>query len=164
MIRKLRELYWHDLFEAGVFLKALNSAWEMLGGFFLLTFARGALPRLVVFFSRGELLGDRDDLLFQTVMTQLNHLTAGGTRLFVGIYLLFHGVMNAFLAYNLYRSRLWAYPVSIAFVSLFLIYQLYRLMHTHSLLLLAISIFDVAFIILTWHEYKRQQKKQRAII
>lgn len=161
---KLRELYWHELFEAGVFLKALNSVWELLGGVFLLTFAKGALPRLVVLFSRTELLGDRDDLLFRTVMLQLNHLSVGGTRTFVGVYLLFHGVMNAFLAYNLYRSRLWAYPVSMAFVSLFLVYQLYRLTHTHSLLLLAISIFDVAFIVLTYHEYRRQQKKQHAII
>jgi uncharacterized membrane protein len=161
---KLRELYWHELFEAGVFLKALNSIWELLGGIFLLTFARGAVPRLIVFFSRTELLGDRDDLLFRTVMTQLTHLNAGGTRIFVGVYLLFHAVMNAFLAYNLYRDRLWAFPVSITFTSLFLIYQLYRLSHTHSLLLLAISIFDIAFIVVTYHEYKRQQKKQHAVI
>jgi len=163
-MRYLKEIYWHDLFEAGVFLKALNSVWEMFGGIFLLAFARGALPRIVVFFSRSELLGDRDDLLFRSIMMQLNHLSVGGTRTFVGVYLLFHGVMNAFLAYNLYRSRLWAYPVSMAFVSLFLVYQLYRLTHTHSLLLLAISIFDVAFIVLTYHEYRRQQKKQHAII
>ena len=160
MIRQLREAHWHQLFEAGVLLKAINSVWEFLGGIFLLTFARGTLPHIIVFFGRTELLGDRDDLLFRAITMQLAHLSVGSTRIFVGVYLLFHGVMNAFLAYNLYRDRLWAFPVSIAFTSLFLVYQLYRLSHTHSLFLLAVSIFDVAFMVVTYHEYKRQLRKQ----
>lgn len=162
MRQLLKEHYWHELFEAGVFLKALNSAWELLGGVFLLTFARGWLPRIFIFFSSRELLGDRDDLLFQLVNTQVNHLAVDGTRLFAGVYLLFHGVVNAFLAYNLFRNRLWAYPVMLAFVSLFFVYQIYRLYHTHSLILLALSVFDVFFIILTWHEYRRQLTKRHA--
>jgi len=155
----LRQKTWHELFEAGVFLKALNSSWEILGGLFLLMFARGFLPRFVVFLGRTELLGDSDDFLFKAVNMQVAHLSAGGTRTFVAVYLLFHGIMNAFLAYNLFRNRLWAYPFSIGFVSLFLIYQLYRLAHTHSLVLLAISIFDIAFLVLTWHEYRYQARR-----
>jgi uncharacterized membrane protein len=158
----LKQQYWHELFEAGVILKALNSVWELLGGVFLLTFARGALPRIFVFFSSHELLGDRDDLLFRFVNDQVQHLSVGGTRTFVGVYLLFHGIMNGFLAYNLLRNRLWAYPVMIAFVSLFFVYQIYRLYHTHSLILLAVSIFDICFIILTVHEYRYQLKKRHA--
>jgi uncharacterized membrane protein len=163
-MRLLRQKYWHELFEAGVFLKALNSAWEMFGGVFLLTFARGALPHIVVFFSQSELLGDhdRDDLVFRFVDTQLMHLSLVNTRTFVGVYLLFHGLMNAFLAYNLYRNRLWAYPLSISFVSLFFVYQIYRLAHTHSGILLAVSIFDLCFIALTWHEYQFQKNKHAA--
>ena len=155
----LKQKYWHELFEAGVFLKALNSVWELLGGVFLLTLARGALPRAVVFFGRTELVGDRDDVILRFVDTQLMHLLPVNTRTFVGVYLLFHGIVNAFLAYNLYRNRLWAYPLSMAFVSLFLIYQLYRLAHTHSGVLLAVSIFDLCFIVLTWHEYRYQKHK-----
>jgi len=158
----LAQRYWHELFEAGVLLKALNSVWEILGGVFLLTFARGWVPRLFIFFSSRELLGDREDFLFQFVSTQVNHLAVDGTRIFAGIYLLFHGLMNAFLAYNLFRNRLWAYPVMLAFVSVFFVYQVYRLYHTHSLLLLAISVFDIAFIVLTVHEYRYQRAKHHA--
>jgi uncharacterized membrane protein len=159
-MKPLRELYWHDLFEAGVFLKALNSVWETLAGIFLLTSLHNWLTRIFVLFSSSELLGDRDDFIFnyahRHMMTFTDH-----TRIFVGVYLLFHGIMNAFLSYNLYRNRLWAYPVSIAFTSTFFIYQLYRLTHTHSAILMFVSLLDIIFIILTWHEYRRQLRKQR---
>src|SRR5205807_89789 len=105
-----------------------------------------------------ELLGDRDDLLFRFAQRHLVELSVG-TRTFVGIYLLFHGLMNMFLAYNLYRNRLWAYPLSIAFTSVFFIYQMYRLTHTHSLILLVATVFDIFFILLTWHEYQHQLQK-----
>src|SRR5579872_6890453 len=103
-MKLLQQKYWHELFEAGVFLKALNSVWEILGGIFLLLTLRGWFAAVFVFFSRVELLDDRDDVIFQLINTQLQHLSAGSTRTFVGVYLLFHGVVNAFLAYNLYRN------------------------------------------------------------
>ncbi|MDE1925390.1 MAG: DUF2127 domain-containing protein [Patescibacteria group bacterium] len=157
----LKQRYWHELFEVGVFFKALNSVWETLGGVFLLLTIRRPFAQVFVFLSTSNLLGDRDDLLFSTIRMQLVHLSLS-TRAFVGIYLLFHGLMNMFLAYNLYRNRLWAYPLSIAFTSLFFIYQLYRLAHTHSLILLAVSVFDILFIIFTYHEYRYQKHKHVA--
>lgn len=160
MTRFFKQQIWHDLFEAGVFVKALNSAWELLGGIFLLTRLHTWLTYIVVFMSNSQLLGDRDDLIFRTINAQLSHLDVVSTRTFVGFYLLFHGMMNAFLAYNLFRNRLWAYPTMIAFISLFMVYQLYRLYHTHSLFLLAITIFDIGFIILTYHEWQYQKKRR----
>jgi uncharacterized membrane protein len=155
----LRQKYWHELFEVGILFKALNSLWETLGGLFLLLTIRGPLAGAFVYLSNSELLGDRDDLLFHLVHTQLVSLSLS-TRTFVGIYLLFHGLMNMFLAYNLYRNRLWAYPLSIAFTSIFLLYQVYRLYHTHSLVLLTVTIFDLFFILFTWHEYHYQKRRQ----
>ena len=157
----LNQKYWHELFEAGVAFKALNSIWEVLGSIFLLTRLHSWLTHAFVYLSNSELLGDHDDALFHFINSQVAHLDVASTRTFVGLYLLFHGFMNAFLAYNLYRNRLWAYPFSIAFTSLFLVYQLYRLAHTHSPLLLFITILDVFFIILTVHEYRFQKEKQR---
>jgi uncharacterized membrane protein len=155
----LRQKYWHELFEVGILFKALNSVWETLGGLFLLLTIRGPLAYVFVLLSTSDLLGDRDDILFGLVRSHLMTLSLS-TRGFVGIYLLFHGLMNMFLAYNLYRNRLWSYPLSIAFTSLFFCYQLYRLAHTHSLILLTVTIFDVFFILFTYHEYQYQLHKQ----
>lgn len=156
----LRQKYWHELFEAGVLLKALNSTWETLGGIFLLTRLHSWIPRAFIFLSHTELIGDQDDLIFRTIKTQIGNLNVVDTRTFVGIYLLFHGIVNMFLAYNLYRNRLWAYPTMIGFVSVFLLYQVYRLLHTQSPLLLIITLFDIFFVVLTWHEYRYQKKKR----
>ena len=155
----LKQAYWHELFEAGVAFKALNSVWEMLGSIFLLTRLHSWLTHKVIQISHSEFLGDHDDFFSHFISGQLSHLDVASTRTFVGLYLLFHGLMNAFLAYNLYRNRLWAFPVSIAFTSTFLVYQAYRLVHTHSPLLLFITVLDVFFIILTVHEYRFQKNK-----
>jgi uncharacterized membrane protein len=162
MTRFFKQKIWHDLFEAGVAIKAINSIWQMLGGVFLLTHLHTWVTRFFIFVSNSQLLGDKDDFLFRLIHSQIEHLNVVSVRTFVGLYLLFHGVMNVFLAYNLFRNRLWAYPTTIAFVSIFLVYQLYRLSHTHSILLLAVSVFDVLFIIVTWHEYRYQKKRRLA--
>lgn len=161
MKRLLTKDIWHDLFEAGVALKGVNSVWETLGGLFLLTRLHSWLAYIFVFFSRHQLLGERDDFIFSIISSQIHRLDVVSVRTFVGIYLLFHGIMNAFLAYNLYRNRLWAYPVMIAFISIFLVYQIYRLAHLFSLTLLVVTFFDIVFIVLTWHEYKAQKAKHQ---
>ncbi len=154
--RFLTRHIWHDLFEAGISLKAINSIWETLAGIFLLT----RLHVWLIHFSRIQVLGDRDDFIFRFLSNQIHHLDIVSVRTFVGIYLLFHGLLNAFLAYNLFKNRLWAYPVMVGFSALFLLYQVYRLVHTPSALLLAVTIFDSAFIGLTLHEYEYQKKKR----
>ncbi len=160
MKKLLSQTVWHDLFEAGIFFKALNSVWETLGGIFLLTRLHTWLTHIFVLVGKVQLLGDRDDFIFRAITTQTEHLSVVSTRNFVGLYLLFHGLANAFLAYNLFRKHLWSYPVMIGFISLFLVYQIYRLTHTHSVVLLGVTLFDIAFIILTWHEYTYQLKQK----
>jgi len=163
MTRFLKQKYWHELFEAGVALKAFNSVWETAGGILLLTGLHSWLSRGFVFITSSTFFGERNEFIFRVLDSQLHHLNVVSTRTFVGAYLLFHGIMNAFLAYNLYRNRLWAYPTMIVFSSIFFVYQVFRLLHTHSLMLLAVSVFDIAFIILTWHEWRHQtHKRQRA--
>ena len=157
-MRLMKQAYWHELFEIGVLFKAFNSTWETLSGIFLLTRLHTWLSHLLVTFSRAELLGDRDDFITHIATTQIQHLNVDSTRTFIGVYLLFHGLMNAFLAYHLYKKHLWAYPVMIVFITTFLFYQLYRLVHTQSLVLLLVTLFDIFFIYLTWHEYRYQQK------
>lgn len=143
-MRVLKQKYWHELFEAGVALKALNGVWETAGGIIFLTVGPAWLYSLFA--------------PFAFIGRHLHH-PSPGTQLFVGIYLLAHGLMNFFLSYNLFRNRLWSYPLSIAFVCLFMLYQIYRIAHTHSPFLLALTIFDAFFIILTWHEYQYQRRR-----
>lgn len=161
MIRRVfTQRFWHELFEAGVLLKAINSLWETSAGLYLLSSVHPTLRNWFVFFTKEEFLGGRDEFIFRYITDHLNQLSIS-TKNFVGLYLLFHGLLNMFIAYNLYKNRLWAYPVSIGFTVLFLMYQVHRLVYTPSLILFCITIFDIAFIILTWHEYNYQLRKRQ---
>jgi uncharacterized membrane protein len=148
--------FWHQLFEAGVFLKAVNSVWETASGALLLLSANSLLHIHFFPFVREEFLGGRGDQLFRLAAGHLNAMSVS-TKNFIGAYLLLHGLLNMFLAYNLYKNRLWAYPFAIGAVSLFLVYQIYRLLHTHSLILLCVTVFDMCFVYLTWREYIHQK-------
>lgn len=161
--RILSQKFWHDLFNAGVFLKALNSVWETGAGLFLLLNTHAMFSGRPFLFIREEFLGGRGDMLFRFTSQHLNTLSVS-TKNFIGLYLLLHGLLNMFLAYNLYKNRLWAYPAAMAVVSLFLVYQIYRLFHTHSLILLGVTMFDVTFVILTWHEYRTQIARTNHVI
>jgi uncharacterized membrane protein len=145
-MRWSKDIVWHDLFEVGVAIKALNAVWETLGS--LLFFTVG--PRWVA------LLTGRVPLAHRLV-GPMSH----STDIFVTLYLLVHGIINGFLAYNLFRNRLWAYPVAVAFNAIVLVYEVYRYTHTHSILLLGFAVFDCAFIALTWREYRRVLASQK---
>ena len=55
---------------------------------------------------------------------------------------------------GLLRNKLWAYPVSLAVLGLFIIYQLYRFSYSHGVGLLVLTGFDGVVMGLVWHEYR----------
>ena len=54
----------------------------------------------------------------------------------------------------LLRRKLWAYPIAMIAFGAFILYQLYRFTFTHSIGLIALSVFDLAVIWLIWLEYR----------
>ncbi|MFZ2719610.1 MAG: DUF2127 domain-containing protein [Minisyncoccia bacterium] len=148
------EYYTHALFEAGVALKAFNGAWETLTGLFILFVPRDTLMYWFSVLAQRELLEDPHDRFVDTISRLITN-TPDGTRLFVTIYILAHGVVNLFLAYNLYRQRLWAYPAAAVILGLFIIYQIERIYLHHSVTLIILTLIDVIFLALILHEYSR---------
>jgi ABC-type nickel/cobalt efflux system permease component RcnA len=56
----------------------------------------------------------------------------------------------------LLKNQLWAYPWTIVFLGVFIVYQLYRLSLQPSVGLTALTIFDALIAWLTWREYRKQ--------
>jgi len=54
----------------------------------------------------------------------------------------------------LLRNKLWAYPVSLVVLGLFIVYQLYRFSYTHGFGLIVLTVFDVFVMGLIWREYR----------
>lgn len=139
-------------FKVTVILKGLNAALEIIGSFVILLISQNFVTRSVFFLTQEELGEDPRDRLANYLLTAAQYFSVG-TRQFVFAYLLSHGVIKIILVISLLKKNLWAYPVSLIVFSLFILYQLYRYTFTHSLSLIALTIFDLVVIWLIWKEY-----------
>jgi uncharacterized membrane protein len=143
-------------FEVGIILKGLDGILELLGGALLLAVSPATINRIVSGLTQHELSEDPHDLI-ATHLLRLSHGLTGSAVLFAAAYLLLHGVVKVVLVAALLRNRLWAYPWMIAFLILFIGYQIYRIALGPTLGLIALTIFDAFIAWLTWREYRKQR-------
>jgi len=150
----------HQAFEIGVILKGINGLLEVVGGLVLLWVPAPSIQQIVAALTQRELLEDPHDFIATHLRELVRPLTPNA-ELFAAVYLLAHGVIKAVLVYGLLRGRLWAYPTAIATFAAFAVYQMYRYTIVPSAWLIALTVLDVAVILLTWAEY-RQLKARRS--
>jgi uncharacterized membrane protein len=154
----LTQKYWHELFEFGVLLKSINGIWETFSGFIFLFLSKVTLESWFFVVTKHELLEDPKDP-FISFLAQTFQNISRDTQLFAAIYLIMHGFLNIFLAIQLQRDKHWAYLATIGFTLLFVVYQIYRINMYHSLFLTVVTIFDLFFAGLAFHEYKYHKEK-----
>ncbi|HEX3095946.1 MAG TPA: DUF2127 domain-containing protein [Patescibacteria group bacterium] len=156
----IKQKYWHALFEASVFIKAINGAWETISGFTLLFISRVTIAHAFFGITKNELSEDPHDRVLGAVNHSIQNLSAGNKD-FVALYILSHGLINIFLAYYLYKEKLWAFWVSITFFSGSVLYLIFRASQSHSPMLYVLIVFDTFFIYLTIHEFKYRREQVR---
>lgn len=144
----------HELFDAGILLKAVHALVEIIGGILAFLITPNFFLRLINSITFGELTEKPIDSFTQYLLT-LTHSFLGGTKQFVAFYLLSHGIINLILVVGLFRKKIWAYHASFIVLAIFVLYQMYRYIYHHSLLLIILTIFDLIVIWLIWREYKR---------
>src|SRR5215216_1828197 len=142
-------------FEVGIILKGLDGVLEVLGGLLLLMVSPATFNRVVTSLTQHELSEDPHDILANHLLKTAHGLT-GSAVLFGAVYLLAHGLVKVVLVAALLKNQLWAYPWTIVFLGVFIVYQLYRLSLKPSLGLTALTIFDAVIAWLTWREYRKQ--------
>jgi uncharacterized membrane protein len=149
---------WLDrVFEIGIIAKGLNGAVELLGGLLLLFVSPAWIHHIAVSLTRVELSEDPHDF----IATHLLHTTSGLTGnavLFGSVYLLTHGAVKVVLVVALLLNKLWAYPWMIVVLLVFIGYQLYRISLDPTAALIALTVFDVVIVLLTWREYRVQRR------
>ena len=142
-------------FEVGIILKGLDGVLEVIGGLLLLVLSPATIDRIVISLTQHELSEDPHDFLATNLLRTAHGLT-GSAVLLGAIYLLAHGLVKVVLVSALLKNQLWAYPWTIAFLGVFIVYQLYRLSFKPSVGLTALTIFDTVIAWLTWREYRKQ--------
>ncbi|MDQ6786037.1 MAG: DUF2127 domain-containing protein [Acidobacteriota bacterium] len=145
----------HRLFDLSIIIKGVDGLLEVVGGFVFLFISPQSLNGIVAFLIAHELSEDPKDW-FASYLSQTAHHLSLNTKLFAAIYLIFHGIIKIFLVAGLLRKKFWAYPTAIVFLSLFIFYQTYRFINTHSIELLLLTLFDIFIVWLVWQEYKYQ--------
>jgi len=141
------------IFEISVLLKGAHALIECIGGLALAFVSTEAIKDLVDALTQDELIEDPNDFVALQLLSLAQNVTVG-TQHFYAFYLLSHGLIKVFLVAGLLRNKLWAYPVSLVVLGLFVVYQLYRFSYTHGLGLILLTAFDVVVMGLIWHEFR----------
>jgi len=143
-------------FAVGIILKGLDGVLEVVGGVLLLTISPTAIDNLSRALTQHELSEDPHDFLATHLLHAAGSLT-GSSLEFGAAYLLLHGVVKVVLVAALLRDQIWAYPWMIAFLIVFIVYQVYRMTFAFSIGLLGLTAFDAVVVWLTYREYGRQR-------
>jgi uncharacterized membrane protein len=151
----------HAAFEVSLVFKGLFAAAEIAAGIFAWLVPPQFLLGLVEIITRTELTEDPNDFIATRLLHAAQGLSIGGQH-FAALYLLSHGILKLWLIIGLWRGKLAYYPVTLVVFGVFIVYQLYRYSHTHSPMLLVLTVVDVLVIWLTLTEYRRLRLAREA--
>lgn len=149
----------HLGFLISMFGKGLLGFSQIIGGIFLAITPPGTVSKLVDWLTHFELAEDPSDPLMRVILS-LSQSAPASTASFYTAYLIIHGALNLGLVLALVAKLNWAYPVSIASLTGFVAYQLYKYAHTQDIMMLVLSVIDVVVIFLIWHEWSSAKKKE----
>jgi uncharacterized membrane protein len=141
------------IFEVSVLLKGGHALIECLGGIALYAVSTASISSLVRLATQSELVEDPNDLV-ATYLLQAAQGLSFSSKQFYAFYLLSHGLVKLLLVIGLLRNRLWSYPASLAALTLFIVYQIYRYSYTQFPGLIVLTVFDIFVMVLIWHEYR----------
>lgn len=148
----------HKSFEVGMLIKGINGALELIGGIMLLFISPARLNRFIGFLTHGELQEEPKSFIANLFIKMCAAFSIS-TQYFLASYLSFHGLIKLVLVILLLQKNLWAYPLTIVTLVLFIFYQVHRYFYKPSAWLIVLTVFDIIMIVLTIIEYRRVKLK-----
>lgn len=146
----------HWIFEASLLIKGLLASSEAIGGLGLLLAPNMMVLRLVAWLTRHQLTQNPTEemaLWFRHLAEQFPIQT----QHFYAWYLMGHGLLKLAMVGMLARRVLSAYPLAMAILAGFVIYQLHEYGISHSPVLLVLSGFDAFMIALVFREFREMR-------
>lgn len=153
----------HLGFLVGMAFKALDGALELVGGAMLMFVSVPQIDRWV-WRVTGRDLGDG---LLGRLARLLRHGADGlstADKHFATTYLLIEGVIKLLLVFGLLRGIRWTYPAGLLLLALFCVYQGLRLEQTFSPLLAALTVLNLAIMVLIAVEWRAQVAARAAAV
>jgi len=143
----IRRYFWWS-----VFIKGAISLAEMVGGIFFLFVPVTLVVDLATDPLESWLTVHPGNFAGTHLLHLANEFTMFGGAL-IGFYLFTRGLIKLGLVVALLKDQLWAYPLSLLILGLFIIYQIYEIVTAHSVLMVIITIFDLVVVYLVWREW-----------
>lgn len=150
----------HRLLGITLFLKALHAFLEIGGGIALYLIPTEAILGWVRFLTQHELGEDPGDRIASALLRAAEALSLKAEHLYAFLFL-GHGLVNLLVVIGLWTSKPWANPLAIVVLSGFILYQLYEFSFSHSPMLLALTLIDVAVIWLIWLDHRQRSQGGR---
>lgn len=148
------------LFHISMWWKIFYGAVRVALGFVLLKLIGTPFNDIFYSLMSHELSTDKTDVVFQFIFRLIENHSFTVTY-FIAAYLLFWGVLDILFSVLLLRRKLWAFPMSMILMGLFIVYEIYRVIHTKSLILLALIFVGIGVLYLIDVEYLRLKKAHR---
>ncbi|MDQ4116765.1 MAG: DUF2127 domain-containing protein [Actinomycetota bacterium] len=149
------------LYRLALVIKGVDGAAELIGAAVLLLVSGQAVHRLVADVLARDLVGPPDGTLARHLVAGTEEF-ASGNRTFAVAYLGLHGVLKLLLVMALLRQWMRAYPLAIVVLGVFVVYELYRAVHTGSVVLPVLAALDIAIIVLVVREYRLLRRERPA--
>lgn len=143
----------HRIFEMSLLIKGAFALAEFGLGVGLYLIGPDALASTVHALTHHEIIEDPTDPVARFLLAQLAG-TGPDLHRFYAFYLASHGLVKLVAVGLLLRGYLWAYPLGIAVLAGFVVYQAVLLSNGLSPGLILLTLLDLALIGLTWHEWR----------
>ncbi|MGN6742308.1 MAG: DUF2127 domain-containing protein [Amnibacterium sp.] len=150
------------VFLIGVALKGLDGLGELLLGFPLLFLSHSQVTSLARHLTAEELTEDPHDLVANLLLHGAAH-AGQGALLFVGLYLLVHGVVKLAIVLALIWGKERVYPWAIGALALFAAFQTVEFVLHPSVSVALLTALDVLIIGLTWREWRRHHSLRETL-
>lgn len=144
------------VFQVSLVLKGLDGVFELVGGLVLIFINPDDIDRFVRSITQSDLSQNSNSSLTNSLLSYSHHVSKS-SLIFGSIYLILHGLVKIVLVVAVLKEELWAYPWMIAFLVIFIVYQVYRILTKFSIGLSFLTVFDIFITVLTVLEYKKHK-------
>jgi uncharacterized membrane protein len=141
-----------------VYFKGIFGIFEIITGIALLIVGRKSMDKILVWIVNFEPFEDHPRLMDTASRFIINHVL-GSLHVLIALYLIVHGIVAIAVVFALVHKKMWAFPAAGILLVLFILYQIYRLAFTFSLLLLILTLLDIVIILFLRYEYRRERLK-----
>ena len=159
-LKKKSFLNIHRVFEVSLILKGLFSLCEIVTSILIFFIPLKSINNIVIDITQLDFLHDHMDFLTHHLQQWVQHFSVGSKH-FASFYLLSHGIIKLWMVIGLLQKKLKYFPPAITIFGLLIAYQIYRIFHTHSIMLIFLTMFDFIVIILACNEFRYLYKQHK---